>query len=261
MTATDTALPSDAQVDETRQAFDRDGFAVVRGLFDAQEMRTIAAESDRLLGLENLIDFRNLRTLPKQTTDGQPIVERFDPVQDVSPVFRGVCEHPRLLAHVRAVLDDEPMLFKDKLIFKLAGTQGYTLHQDCHQWEPFPVEDIVSAMVAIDAAEASNGALELFPGYHKWLQVSMFALGGHGRMLAERIDLDRAVMVQTQPGDVILFHSRTPHRSGPNTSDRSRRQYYPTFSAARHGNLYHAHYDHVHQLRRREMPDKRLYMR
>ena len=36
-------------------------------------------------------------------------------------------------------------------------------------------------------------------------------------------------------GTTLWFHSRTPHRSGPNHSARPRRALYPTYNAAREG--------------------------
>jgi ectoine hydroxylase-related dioxygenase (phytanoyl-CoA dioxygenase family) len=49
--------------------------------------------------------------------------------------------------------------------------------------------------------------------------------------------------VEMEPGDVLFFHSHTPHRSGPNTSQRDRRAIYPTFNAASQGNLRNAYYE------------------
>jgi ectoine hydroxylase-related dioxygenase (phytanoyl-CoA dioxygenase family) len=46
-----------------------------------------------------------------------------------------------------------------------------------------------------------------------------------------------------EPGDVLFFHSHTPHRSGSNTSQRDRRAIYPTFNAASQGNLRDAYYE------------------
>jgi len=63
---------------------------------------------------------------------------------------------------------------------------------------------------------------------------------------AEIAEIDPASgeIVETNPGDVILFHSFTPHQSGPNTSDRSRKQLYLTYSPSKNGQLYRAHYQH-----------------
>jgi hypothetical protein len=44
-------------------------------------------------------------------------------------------------------------------------------------------------------------------------------------------------------GQTLWFHSRTPHRSGPNLSDRPRRALYPTYNAASEGDLRSAYYD------------------
>ena len=38
-----------------------------------------------------------------------------------------------------------------------------------------------------------------------------------------------------RPARTLWFHSRTPHRSGPNRSSRPRRALYPTYNAAREG--------------------------
>ena len=43
----------------------------------------------------------------------------------------------------------------------------------------------------------------------------------------------RSVIVRA--GETLWFHSRTPHRSGPNRSSRPRRALYPTYNAAREG--------------------------
>ena len=98
--------------------------------------------------------------------DGRALVERFDPVQDLSSVFRELARGRQLRAALSQLLGDAPLLFKDKLIFKLPGMSGYTMHQDGAWWAGFPITEMLTAMLAIDAAGADNGGLELFAGYH-----------------------------------------------------------------------------------------------
>jgi ectoine hydroxylase-related dioxygenase (phytanoyl-CoA dioxygenase family) len=43
--------------------------------------------------------------------------------------------------------------------------------------------------------------------------------------------------VEVKAGETLWFHSRTPHRSGPNRSTHPRRAIYPTYNAASEGNL------------------------
>lgn len=38
------------------------------------------------------------------------------------------------------------------------------MHQDASWWQGFPIEGLLSVMVAIDGATTANGGLELFPG-------------------------------------------------------------------------------------------------
>jgi hypothetical protein len=49
--------------------------------------------------------------------------------------------------------------------------------------------------------------------------------------------------VELRAGQVLWFHSRTPHRSGPNNSRRDRRALYPTYNALREGDLRAAYYE------------------
>jgi hypothetical protein len=43
--------------------------------------------------------------------------------------------------------------------------------------------------------------------------------------------------VEVRAGETLWFHSRTPHRSGPNLGPTPRRALYPTYNAASEGDL------------------------
>ena len=49
--------------------------------------------------------------------------------------------------------------------------------------------------------------------------------------------------VEVQPGHAVWFHSLTPHRSGPNATERDRRALYPTYNARSAGDLRAAYYE------------------
>jgi ectoine hydroxylase-related dioxygenase (phytanoyl-CoA dioxygenase family) len=48
--------------------------------------------------------------------------------------------------------------------------------------------------------------------------------------------------VEVRAGETLWFHSRTPHRSGPNHSTRPRRALYPTYNALSEGDLREDYY-------------------
>jgi ectoine hydroxylase-related dioxygenase (phytanoyl-CoA dioxygenase family) len=247
--------------DEQATEYRKKGYLVLRGVFSPDEVATWKAECKRLLS-SDLVNPDNLRTRPRRI-NGELITERFDPIVDVSSVFAEVARDERILAPIRLLYQDDMCLFKDKLIFKLPGMTGYAIHQDWSWWQPFP-RDIVSVTVAIDGADASNGALEVFPGY----QYKLLSTPGETRNMnaeeASVIDTSHGEMLETQPGDVLLFDCLTPHRSGPNTSDRSRQQLYLSYCGARHGDLYATHAAHYKAYNEVKMTDEekgRLFFR
>ncbi|MBD2844378.1 phytanoyl-CoA dioxygenase family protein [Paenibacillus sp. IB182496] len=226
------------------EQYNRDGYLVLRGVFTKSEMEVVQAECSRFLTLEDYLDPLNMRVGYRKLEDESRVVERFDPVHDISPVFAALTQDERLLTPLRDIYLDEPQLFKDKLIFKLPGVSGYTMHQDAPYWQGFPYEQLISAMVAIDGASAANGGLELFSGYHDRFRTTPGELRNMNEAEIAEIDPQRGTIVETEPGDVILFHSLTPHQSGPNTAEVSRRQLYLTYAPAAAGQLYRAHYQH-----------------
>ncbi|OMF21959.1 hypothetical protein BK133_27435 [Paenibacillus sp. FSL H8-0548] len=223
--------------------FNDNGYLVLRNVFTAAEAAVWQQECMRLLTLDEYLDPNNLR-VNYRNINNRSIIEKIDPVQDLSDVFHALEKDERILAPLRDIYMDEPTLFKDKLIYKLPGVTGYTMHQDASWWQGFPLEGLISVMVAIDGATEENGGLELFPGYHDRFRS---ARGEFRNMNAEEIaeiDASKGEIVETEPGDIIIFHSFTPHQSGSNTASTSRRQLYLTYSPGKNGQLYHAHYQH-----------------
>lgn len=227
---------------ENVESYARDGFLHLRGLFSAAETAAFQEECDRLLNLE-IVHPDNIRTPFRMDSGSAP--ERIDPVVDISPAFAALADDPRLVSIVRALFQDTPVLFKDKLIFKLPGTNGYTTHQDQAWWQLCPPDDILSVSVQIDGGGGHNGGIELFGGYQDRLRTPENVMRNWTPdEEAEWLDPKRSCLPQTEPGDVLIFHSLTPHRSGRNTSAGSpRRSLYLSYSASRSGDLHHVYYE------------------
>ena len=91
----------------------------------------------------------------------------------------------------------------------------------------------MSCVVAIADSTLDNGCLEVVAGRHQTV-LPMDEVGCvHPDTVAE---LDWAA-VEVAAGQTLWFHSRTPHRSGPNTSSVARRALYPTYNALAEGDL------------------------
>ena len=200
-----------------RRSIDADGFLVVRQVFSADRIAELDAEADRLRQRTDLIDTDNIRCRWQNHVDtGECRFDCFDPVIDLSAVCERTARDPRLLDIVGALYGEPACLFKDKLIFKPAGALGYQLHQDYISWKSFPTS-FLTVIVAIDAADADNGATEVFPGYHQ--QGCLTPRDGMYHQLPDdAVDLSTGVVLDLAPGDVAIFSGYTPHRSGPNRS-------------------------------------------
>lgn len=229
---------------EQLASYHETGYLILRGVLTDIETKVLQYECDRLLMPSVYNDPKNIRAGYRHAPDGTGTLERLDPVHDASILFGALVRDERIIAPLRDVFSDEPRLFKDKLIFKLPGVGGYTMHQDAAYWQVFPYESLVSVMVAIDGASRENGGLELFAGHHDRLLSTPGELRNFTENEAAKVDEARGELIETSPGDLVIFTSLTPHRSGQNVSDRSRRQLFLTYSPAKSGELYKAHYQH-----------------
>ena len=172
----------------------------------------------------------------REMTDRGPVLCRTENLVPHHPGLRALLCHGPMLDVAGALLGEPAVLYKDKLNHKLPGGAGYAPHQDAPAYRFVDVH--VSCMVAIDDADEANGCLEVVSGAHDRLWPTD-ELG--------RIRADVAASFSWQPapvlaGDTLWFHSRTPHRSGPNRSDRPRRALYPTYNALREGDLRERYY-------------------
>lgn len=236
-----------------------DGFLVLPSFFPPSDVAEWAAECDRLQALPGMFHPDNLRT---GVLNSERPPDRLDPVIDLSPTLRGLAVSPRVLSVVGQLLGDAAVLFKDKVIFKPAGTRGYAAHQDYAywQWLPAPPDALLTVLVAIDPATAENGAVEFFPGLHGRL---LTPAGSPADVGQEQL-VTAGQLASTRPGDVVVFHSLTPHRSGANQTSSVRRQLYLSYAAAAYGDLYRPYYDRLHESLRKAMPgeaQERAYFR
>ncbi len=238
---------------EQIEQFGAEGYLKLDRQFDEKEVAIMRAESERIFADSSLADIANLRAYTRNTLSGEPVIDRFDPVRDLSPQFDALSRDKRMIAAAADLLGEDVLLFKDKLIAKFPGVCGYSLHQDFAYWQGvgIPAEDIITAYISIDKAGADNGAMELFLGYH---DIVFNRPGKMDDIEEDRIDTSNALLLETEPGDVVFFHTLVPHRSGPNRSDRHRRYLYFSYSPARHGDLYDRYYETYRERRLRELP-------
>lgn len=242
--------------DDELAFYKEEGYVILHGLFDADEIDRLAADVDRVCSERtDLIHADNMRCRFKQHhVTNETTFEVFDPISDLSPVARAVAHDRRILDRLHDLYGEPAELFKDKLIYKAPGAIGATLHQDWIAWPGFP-ESFLTVLVAIDPFTETSGATEVFPRVHK--QGYLSAKDGHYHYV-ELGDLPiEPVPLILNPGDVAIFTCFTPHRSAPNQSSIQRRGYFLSYNARSDGGQQHAkHYREFHDWLRAKSPLK-----
>jgi hypothetical protein len=209
-----------------RTVFERDGFAVVPGLFGAGDIARISAWTDEL---EQRLDApgRAMKYFEPSLLDpGTRVLQRIENFCPFHPDFAKLCDSEALRGSVSDLLGEPAVLFKDKINFKLPGGDGFKPHQDQQAgWSAY-ADLFVTAMVSIDETTLDNGCLELCAGHH-----TRGLIGQEWTPLTDD-DMRRlgARPVPTRPGDAVFFDSYTPHASAPNLTRERRRVLYITYN-------------------------------
>jgi hypothetical protein len=165
----------------------------------------------------------------REATGSGPQLCRSEHFLEVHPPLRELLASGLMLATAGALLGEPAVLYKEKVNYKLAGGAGYSPHQDAPAYPM--IDSHVSAMIAVDAADDDNGGLEVVSGRFDAV-LPTDARGCIEPAVAASLAWEPVVV---PAGSTLWFHSRTPHRSGPNRSTRPRRAIYPTYNAAREG--------------------------
>jgi hypothetical protein len=171
-----------------------------------------------------------------EDTDAGPVLCRSENFVPYHAELRQLLTDGPMLEVASALLTEPAVLYKEKVNYKAPGGAGYSPHQDA---PAYPLIDThVSAMVAVDAADAANGCLEVVSGAHH----ERLPVDARGCLTAATVETFAWEPLPVPAGATLWFHSLTPHRSGPNPSPRPRRALYPTYNAASEGDLRAAYY-------------------
>jgi len=219
-----------AQIDATSpDSWETNGWSLVPAFLGSAELERLRDEADRLWSDQSLFGTRG--AVPNSATRS----DRLDPVIDVSPLFRALAKDARLIAAVETALGGETRLMKDKFIAKPPGAGGYAAHQDGAYWPGMglQVERFLTAILFLDDSTAEKGAIECAPGFHRTLLTDP----------GEVADPDETALgdfnaIEAKAGDLLLLHSLTPHRSGPNRGTGMRRALLFTYGVDPRADLY-----------------------
>lgn len=163
-------------------------------------------------------------------------VENFIPYHDG---FRALLMDVKLIGIVSELMEEPAILFKEKINFKLPGGGAYKAHQDAPAFVSFKQTYHMTIMIGADPTTSKNGCLELVKAQHK---KGTLKQSTDGTIHPEIIESLRWEALPTEPGDVLMFDSYVPHRSGPNLTSAPRRALYVTYNKLSEGDYRESYY-------------------
>ncbi len=168
--------------------------------------------------------------------DGRDILVRVEHIfseANAGILDRILCD--KAIACLTDLFGEPPVLFKEKVNYKLPGCRADKFHQDqAAGWNTFG-DFFISMAVAVDENRLDNAALTFLSSgnYEKALMTPEWQpLTDQDPPFSAAGDYQ---LMEANPGDVIFFDSYVPHGSPANLSTRSRRNLFLTFNRRSEG--------------------------
>ena len=201
--------------------YHRDGYYILSGLFDAEEIELLSRSAKEDREIDNHAFKRD---------DGTGAEIRLSlwnhPGDGIYGMFAR-CR--RVVDSVEQLLEDEAYHYHSKMIMKDAKVGGaWAWHQDYGYWYENGVlyPDLVSVYIAVDPATTQNGCMKVLKGSHLLGRIDHAVSGEQAgadmervREAMNRLDL---VYCEMQPGDALFFHANLLHASDRNESENPR---------------------------------------
>jgi ectoine hydroxylase-related dioxygenase (phytanoyl-CoA dioxygenase family) len=222
-------LPGPADVD----FFEQNGFWIAPQIIDAQRLEVLRRHM-------TLIYNQNYETGRAPYNFWQPgsgSLRKTDNVHWSDFTFRDLALDP-VIGEIAAALLRTPIirLWHDQLLFKPGlkpGTEptpaNVGWHQDYHYWQCAQAPSFVTAWVAFDDVDLSNGCMHVVKGSNHWGLVDVnnfFEQDLQKQEATMTIPADTTfepVPLIMKAGQVSFHHAMSLHGSGPNNTRRPRR--------------------------------------
>ena len=219
-----------------------EGYAIIRGFLPAGEIAEIdrAVDAVHVEGMKHPKSYRHGNLMFEAVND--PAARNRLVIQAhwfawINQALEALRRHPRFLQAMEPLLGRDIKQISNQIHWKHPGAKYtfYRYHQDVRFRENKVVfadfeTSWVTTGLAVNAQDAGNGALQVFPGSHKrgYLGLSDGGTIMTGETPEQHLidaGLDPADMVQCElePGDLVLWTLFTVHVSPPNTSNRERK--------------------------------------
>ncbi len=223
------------------EAYDRDGFILVKNFFDAEKLKHVIKMVDELIAMPDRVGFIWKFYEDLSSNGAGKILDRIENYTFLVDGWKGLIAEGELRDRSSELFGEDAILFKDKINFKYPGGRGFKPHQDMHgDWQIY-AEKFLTASIALDRCTIENGCLYVSAGDHK--------RGLFGKMwepipdeLLKKENI-KWIPLEMEAGDVAFFDAYTPHYSERNLSKIRRAMIHLTYNNKTAGDFYQKHLD------------------
>lgn len=210
-----------AKEQNIKALFDRDGFIVCKGLFPPEEITAFLAEVKQCQKRYN----RDTLTKGSMTFKSSIFFE--------SPKIQQFICQPKIIDLLKQIIGPDIWVRWDQAVAKGPGADIFPWHQDNNYSKL--VDPHYQVWIALTESNADNGGLLLKPGSHRSKSLP-YQTVGHEVVYSGKVE--NPVLIEAEPGDVVIFSSFTLHSTTPNITQDTRWAYVIEYMSLDHYDPY-----------------------
>jgi phytanoyl-CoA hydroxylase len=207
------------------RSFNERGYVVLEDVFDAGILRDLVDVIDPVEA--------RVEELLKGQPDERIFVARAGEITftvhlaSLSPFVRAFCSGPIFREFAHDLLGPDVRLYWDQAVYKKPSAAGdLPWHQD-NGYTFVEPQQTLTCWIALTDATLENGCLWFAPGLHRAGTLRHWRTERGWCCVEEPAD---AVAAPLRAGSMAIFSGVTPHRTGPNLTDRVRKAYIVQFA-------------------------------
>ena len=210
--------------------YNKNGYVLIKNFLDSEKKTKLKKYINEVESDKTINKYLNQYEYCK---NNEKVLCRTEYIIDYHNGFKNIVTKGDIPGIVSKINNKPVNLYKEKINYKYPNTGGYRAHQDITAYPNS--KNNITCMINLCDTNENNGCLEFSP-----LDNSQILEHSNGIISQpEKLDWIRC---QTNFGDIVLFNSYIPHRSGPNLLKEPRKAIYLTYNSSEDGYLRDEYY-------------------
>lgn len=209
--------------------FDEQGFFVLNGIFDDDELERLTRITDEAEDIAQ----QEIAARP----DGKFAISEMGAITFAGQLVRQYPEihefvrHPKILGVCADLIGPDVRMYHDQAVYKMTEKpRRFPWHQDNGYLYVEP-QHYLTCWIALTDATIDNGCPQVAPGLHKNGTMSHYLVPDLGFECFEEPPAE-PMIAEVKAGGAVFFSSLTPHLTGPNSTSSTRKAYIVQYASS-----------------------------